>query len=151
MVTFVGTQENFATAVKKLVELNLDAIEAYKAAIERLDNQEYKNKLSEFKTDHERHVRDLSSLLNIHGESAPTEPSAKHWLTEGKVALANLVGDNAILMAMRSNEIDTNTAHERVRDHTHKWKDAEELLNRAVEDEHKHKEWLNQALLDIAA
>lgn len=151
MVTFVGTQENFASAVKKLVELNIDSIAAYKAAIDRIENQEYKNKLFEFKADHERHVQSLSTLLNTHGESAPTEPTAKHWLTEGKVALANLVGDNAILFAMRSNEVDTNIAYERINDHVNKWKDACPILENAIEDERRHKAWFEQTLMNLAA
>ncbi|AFC70705.1 hypothetical protein MC5_01535 [Rickettsia australis str. Cutlack] len=35
MTTLVRTQNNFADAIKELVELDYDAIEAYKAAINR--------------------------------------------------------------------------------------------------------------------
>lgn len=43
MATLVGTQKNFADALKALIELDYDAIEAYKAAIDRLENENYKN------------------------------------------------------------------------------------------------------------
>ncbi|MBS0184905.1 MAG: DUF2383 domain-containing protein [Proteobacteria bacterium] len=63
MATLVGTQTKFSDALKSLLELDYDAIEAYKAAIERLENQTYKDKLTEFQEDHERHVEELSALL----------------------------------------------------------------------------------------
>ena len=37
----------------------------------------------------------------------------KALLTKGKVVIAGLMGDEAILQAMRTNEADTNTAYER--------------------------------------
>lgn len=42
MVTLVGMQDDFGTTLKDLVELEYDAVEAYEAAINRLDNKEYK-------------------------------------------------------------------------------------------------------------
>ena len=47
----------------------------------------------------------------------PLLGSAKSYLTQGKVILANLIGDLTILRAMRSNEIDTNTAYEFAKKH----------------------------------
>ncbi|KJV81801.1 hypothetical protein RHORCCE3_0998 [Rickettsia hoogstraalii str. RCCE3] len=36
MTTLVGIQNNFADAIKELIELDYDAIEAYKTAINRI-------------------------------------------------------------------------------------------------------------------
>ena len=44
---------------------------------------------------------------------APSEGDSKQMLTTGKVALASLMGDGAILAAMKTNEDDTVTAYER--------------------------------------
>ncbi len=146
MVTFVGTQGDFADAIKDLIELDFDAIEAYDAAINRIENQSYRDKLIEFKGDHERHVRELSALLKKHNEEAPTGPSiGKQWITKGKTILANLIGDRTILVAMRSNEVDTNTAYERVYHHEGKWEDADDILKRGLKDERRHKAWLEEA------
>lgn len=146
MVTKVGLQANFVAALKDLLELDYDAIEAYEVAINRLENQEYKSKLTEFKKDHERHVSELTALLKKHNEDAPTGPSGKQWLTKGKVILADLAGDNAILVAMRSNEIDTNTAYERLNEFDDKWSDSVDILKRGLDDERKHKAWLESVL-----
>jgi rubrerythrin len=147
MVTFVGNQEDFAKALKELVELDYAAIDAYQAAIDHLDNDEYKNKLDEFKQDHERHVREVTKLLQSKNEDVPEKgPWSKELLTTGKVMLANMVGDNTILHAMKSNEGDTNTAYDRMVNHKNKWPESEEILKRGLQDEKRHKAWLETTL-----
>lgn len=107
MTTLVGIQNNFVDAIKELVELDYDAIEAYEAAINRITDENYKTQLQRFKEDHERHVKELNELLSKHKEEEITGPSSKQWLTKGKVVLATQIGDRAILHAMLSNEEDT--------------------------------------------
>lgn len=142
MVTKVGLQSDFASALKDLIELDFDAVEAYEAAINRLENASYREKLEEFKADHQRHIEDLSNLLREKGIDAPTSPSVKQWLTKGKTILAQLLGDDAILKAMISNEEDTNTAYERICHHDHLWPEAKEIVNNGWDDEKRHKQWL---------
>ncbi len=147
MTTFVGTQSNFVDAIKDLIELEYDAVEAYEAALNRLEAIEYKEKLSQFESDHNRHIQALTRLLENHNEQAPTGPSlAKQWITKGKVVLANLGGDHAILNAMNSNETDTNTAYERMQARDDKWQDAVEIIRQALEDERRHKAWFESIL-----
>ena len=47
------------------------------------------------------------------GAEAPTEGDMKQMLTTGKIALADMMGDAAILRAMKTNEDDTVAAYER--------------------------------------
>ena len=144
MVTMVGMQGDFSSAVKDLIELEYDTVEAYEAALNRLDNESYKKKLQEFLGDHRRHIQEFSNLLRTHEEEAPTGPSVgKQWITKGKVVLASMVGDKTILSAMSSNEIDTNTAYERIQEFKDIWDDAHDLIDRAFEDEKRHKAWLD--------
>jgi rubrerythrin len=146
MTTAVGKQEEFCDALVELVELDYDAVEAYEAAINRLGNEGYKNMLEKFKQDHQRHITELSGVLKSHGEDVPQGPSAKQWLTKGKVVMANLVGDKAILSAMQTNEVDTNTAYERMNDRQDKWEDTVLFLKRGLEDEKRHKLWIDSQL-----
>jgi rubrerythrin len=143
MVTFVGTQVSFADSIRELIELDNAAVEAYEAAIDRLENITYKRKLEEFRDDHNRHIRELSDLLKKHSESLPSMGSVKELLTKGKVIIANLVGDKAVLMAMASNEVDTNTAYERMNSREDKWVDAIDILKKGLADEKRHAAWLN--------
>jgi rubrerythrin len=146
MVTKVGMQSKIEDAVKDLLELDYDAVEAYKAAVERLDNAEYKQKLAEFQKDHERHTTELTQLLRQHNITPPTEADAKKWLTKGKVVIAGLVGDNAILLAMKTNEADTNTAYERVAQRDDLWADGKDIVQRGWSDEKRHAAWIDSVL-----
>lgn len=145
MVTLVGTQKSFADAIRNLIELDYDSIEAYEAAINRLSSEEYKQKLRGFKADHESHVKAFSELLRKHNEEVPSGPSAKQWLTKGKVVLAELMGDSTILLAMRTNEDDTNTAYQQMQNRDDKWEDAQDLIAKGLEDEKRHKAWFVEA------
>ncbi len=147
MTTFVGIQNNFADALKELVELDYAAIEAYETAIERLKEPTYQQKLTTFKQAHERHVKELSEVLSRNNEEVPTGPhKGKELIAKGKVILANLIGDETILRAMKSNEIDTNTAYERMNDRDDIWDEAKEILRRGLQDERIHKDWLEKTI-----
>jgi rubrerythrin len=147
MVTLVGLQTDVVDAIQDLIELDYDAVEAYQAAINRLDNQVYKIQLRQFMADHERHIQELSTVLRRHSEEVPEGPSiGKQWLTKGKVVIANLMGDNAILLAMRSNEVDTNKAYERMSKRADLPVDISNIIARGLEDERRHKAWLESII-----
>lgn len=147
MFTLVGLQSDFGKALKELIELDYDAIEAYEIACNKLTNEKYKAQIKEFKADHEKHVKELTQLLARHNVEVPTGASiGNQWLTKGKVILGSLVGDISILKAMLSNEIDTNTAYERMRIHENMWEDATDILNHGLQDEKKHKSWLENVI-----
>jgi rubrerythrin len=149
MTTFVGTQIKFLDALKELVELDYDAVEAYDAAINRIQNTVYKNQLKNFKEDHQRHIKELNELLTKHGESQVTSPGLKQWITKGKIILADIMGDKAILQAMKTNEEDMNVAYEAVNKHDEIWPDAVNALSRGLEDEKRHKKWIEESLATI--
>lgn len=147
MVTFVGSQNSFEDALKELVELEYGAIDAYETATEQLDNPRFKAKLNEFKSDHERHLQELTTLFKNNNVEVPQKGVlGKQLLTTGKVLMATIVGDNAILRAMLSNEKDTNTAYERMNDHDEQWPDAVAIIKKGLADERKHKAWIEEVL-----
>lgn len=145
MTTFTGTQETFVEAVKNLVELEYDTKEAYEEAIKRLEYNSNKTKLREFCEDHEKHIIALSKLLQNHNEQAPVQSKGiKSWISKGKVIIADIVGDRSILLAMASNEKDTNKAYERMNARHDRWDDSKNILKIALADEKRHKEWLEK-------
>jgi rubrerythrin len=146
MVTTVGLQTDFISALKQLITLDYDAIDAYEAAINRLENENYKAMFEEFKSDHERHIDEVSEFLIKNNETPPVSSSMKSLLTQGKVVLANLIGDVAILRAMRSNEIDTNTAYGRINNYEEIPEEIEEVLKNGLQDEKRHLAWIEQNL-----
>lgn len=149
MITKVGMQSDFLDALTDLIELEYDAVEAYQAAINRLRNDHIKQQFDEFMRDHQRHIQECSDYLRRQGREAPQSASAKSIITQGKVVIADIMGDNAILRAIRSNEIDTNTAYERMTQFAPQ--DCAEMMRRAHEDEKRHRNWIENQLEDEAA
>ncbi|MBV9654089.1 MAG: ferritin-like domain-containing protein [Acetobacteraceae bacterium] len=145
MVTTVGTEASFPELVENLLLLEHDAIAAYQQAIERLENPSFKDAIAGFKSDHDRHVRELTALATSSGATPHQEGDAKQMLTTGKVALASIMGDSAILTAMRSNEEDTVTAYERASRHAEAPADARAMFERAHQDELRHRQWMQNA------
>ena len=144
MATTVGTGDDLATLVKNFILLERDAIAAYDSCIDRLEALHRKDKVSEFRADHIRHLDDLISLAGRVGAEAPAEGDMKQMLTTGKIAMADLVGgDGAILKAMSTNETDTVSAYERGAGNAAIPAEHRGLFERAHADEVRHKSWMD--------
>ena len=148
MTTTVGNQSEYLTALKALLELEYDALEAYDAAINCLENSSYQDQIKNFRNDHQCHITSLTSILTKHGQTPPTGPTLKSILTQGKVVIGNLINDDAILRAMASNEEDTNTAYGRLCQYANIPDDELDILEQAYNDEKLHKEWIAETLSD---
>lgn len=145
VATLAGTQSDPHRLLEELIKLDYDAIEAYEAAIERLSDLEYQRQLIAFCDDHRRHTRNLAEHLRQIGLAPPTGPDVKRVLTKGKVVIAGLVGDIAILKAMRSNEDDTNVAYESSLEHDLP-PAIQETIRNNLADERRHRAWLEQKI-----
>ncbi|OJW50241.1 MAG: hypothetical protein BGO67_02630 [Alphaproteobacteria bacterium 41-28] len=139
-------ESGFIAELKDLVTLDYDAVEAYEAAINRLENEEYKKVLEEFKKDHERHIQEVSDFLIDINKSPPSGPSIQSILTQGKVVLGNLLGDKTILRAMKSNEIDTKSAYEKINTYKKIPDELKDILERGLKDEKRHLAWVEKKL-----
>jgi uncharacterized protein (TIGR02284 family) len=145
MVTTVGTEDRLTDLITDLIKLDYDAIDAYNAAIERLDNKTFASSLRSFRDDHQRHTQNLKPFLReLGGGEAPAKGDAKSMLASGKVKIAALVGDKAILMAMKTNEDDTNTAYERAHSHKGLTSELKKVLDSNLTDERRHRAWIVQ-------
>lgn len=154
MVTFVGFHGKFPNVLRDLLELEYEALDAYNTAIDRLAYEDYKNKIEEFKQDHKQHIEKLEKLVVHYGLDIPKGPFLKSWLTSGKVIIGNLTGgDESILKAILSNELDTNEAYKRFNefetmgiDKSHN--DLRDFLINGYKDEKRHKAWLEGVISD---
>ena len=143
MVTTVGTESTYEKLVTNLLILEHDAIAAYDSTIEKLDDAGKKAKVGEFRTDHASHVEELRRMASALGIEAPTEGDMKQYLTTGKIALANLLGDGAILKAMSTNEIETKMAYDQAAKNDAAPADAKVFFRKAFDDESRHKAWMD--------
>ena len=68
----------------------------------------------------------------------------KEMLTTGKIRMANLMGDAAILKAMSANETDTVSAYESGFSNDNVPAHARDVFARGLEDERRHKAWMDE-------
>ncbi|ROU02708.1 DUF2383 domain-containing protein [Histidinibacterium lentulum] len=144
MVTTVGTEGSAAKLIQNLLQLEYDAIAAYDATIERLKDPGHSDRIAEFRRDHTRHVDELKEMaarMDIH---VPTESDAKSLLTTGKVAIAKLGGDSAVLSAMKTNEDDTVAAYRHASQNAEADAPMKQIFERALEDELRHRAYMEE-------
>lgn len=142
----VGKQTQLVNTLKSLVALDFAAIIAYQAAIKRLEDAMYKRALERFLADHWRHTDELAPLIAELGGVVAVQADMKTMLTKGKVLPGSLVGDSGILAAMHANEGDTNTVYEHACLHEGASAHVHDVLRRALQDERRHKAWLECVL-----
>ncbi|TGN61901.1 ferritin-like domain-containing protein [Paracoccus liaowanqingii] len=145
MVTTVGTEDLIADLVTNLILLERDAIAAYESTTSRLSDQTLAAQVEAFRQDHLQHLEVLNEMAAEIGAEAPLDGDMKQMLTTGKVALAGLFGDGAILKAMRTNEEDTVTAYERAATHSDALPKSKIFFRKALADEQRHREWMIRA------
>ena len=141
MVTMVGNEETFEKLIQNLIYLEHDAIAAYEATIARLDDKTLSAQVETFHQDHLQHLSTLGEIASEAGIEAPTKGDMKQMLTTGKIALADLMGDAAILKAMKTNEDDTVTAYERASRHEDAIPASKAFFAKAHADEERHRAW----------
>lgn len=146
MATTIGTEDKLEDLLTDLVQLDYDAADAYQAAIDRIQNTGFRSVLASFKQDHLRHIDELGLCLTRMGKVPPQEGDMKSYLTQGKVVLGGLMGDKAILQAMKTNEDDTNTAYERAVQHKGADGELRSTLQQALGDERRHRDWMVQTI-----
>jgi uncharacterized protein (TIGR02284 family) len=144
MAKMITNAAQLIKQLNSLIALDYDAIEAYEAAIARMNELNDKAQLTRFLGDHQRHVVDLVPLVRELGGEPTTKADFKKILTKGKVLLGGLVGDRAVLEAMKSNE-ETSTKTYRSAIEDHAFPDhMRTVLERNFADEQRHLSWLEQ-------
>ena len=144
MATTIGTESAFTDLVTNLIYLERDAIAAYDSSIDRLSGGDLREQVARFKDDHLQHLDTLNEMAREAGAEAPAEGDMKQMLTTGKIAMADLMGDGAILKAMKTNEDDTVTAYERASRHEDAMPQSKAFFEKALNDELRHREWMDR-------
>ncbi|MGO8049810.1 DUF2383 domain-containing protein [Rhizobium leguminosarum] len=142
MVAVVGNESSIEKFVTDLLYLEHDAIAAYESCIERLDNKEFSAQIATFREDLQ-HLQVLNEMAREMGIEAPTEGDMKQMLTTGKIAIADIMGDAAILRAMKTNEDDTVRAYERASRHEDAIPASKAFIMKAHRDEERHRAWMS--------
>jgi uncharacterized protein (TIGR02284 family) len=149
MATLAGRQSDIKSMLSALIELDFDAIAAYSVAIEKVGALELKKGFEGFRADHQRHVRELSHWLQRLGGRPPEGADIKAVLTKGKVYIGSLASDRGILLAMKSNENDTNRAYDNAISNDVTTPELITLLELNLSDERRHRQWIEDRLTEL--
>src|SRR5919202_5819596 len=133
--TAPGDTAALVAQLTDLLQLDHDAVQAYTIAISRVRNTSFKQTLTTYRGDHERHIRELTELVRRHG-GAPIElphlPSGAFKLAVQAVGV--LGGDRAILLAFKANERQVRDKYARAAERELP-EDVVLVVNRAAHDE----------------
>ncbi len=141
----LDTQEA-AKHLNALVQLDIDAVEAYQQAIDAIDEHHIKQTLRNYQQDHLNHISNLSEVIRRMGEQPPEyKKDIKGFLIEGITSVMSAVGTRGALNAMQTNEKLTNKKYKEALDLDLPM-DVKPLLRKNYDDEQKHLEYIERAL-----
>jgi uncharacterized protein (TIGR02284 family) len=136
--------EDAIKRLNNLIHLDVDAIQAYQQAIDACDTAEIRARLTEFKGDHARHVRDLEGVVRSLGGEPVEGRDVKGFFIEGFTAIMSH-GDRSALFAMRGNEELTNRTYDAARK-ANLPAEAVTVVERNYQDEARHLAWIKDAI-----
>jgi uncharacterized protein (TIGR02284 family) len=128
-----------------LIALDLDAIEAYDSCIARIDTVTVRERLREFQGDHHRHVRDLTEAVMRFGGAPRQRPDIKGFFIKNFTAVTSMMGDEASLRAMKSNEELTTKTYKKALAETYP-SDVRALIEKNYADEQRHLAYIEECL-----
>ena len=128
-----------------LIRFDHDAIGAYDEAIDEIKESDIVEQLKVFRGDHQRHVTDLSQIVRRLGGTPPEHPGVRGVIRKSMTKIAGLVGTEACLKAMRSNEEVLNKQYAQ-RTNQQFPADVLQVIERNYQDEQRHLRYVEQAL-----
>ena len=135
-----------------LLQLDVDAVQAYALAIRQVESAARKQALRRYQADHKRHVTSLKTLIRKYGGL----PVAVSHIPTGPFKLAmqasaSLGGDRAVLLAFKQNERQVRDKYARAAAKKGLPLDVARALKRAASDERRHYEWAEKSLQQLQA
>lgn len=132
-----------------LLQLDHDAVGAYGIAIHAATDETHRESLREFRADHERHIEEITRLIQDRGGKplqAPHLPTSVFKLAVQKAGA--LGGQTALLLAFKANERQSRDKYRRIAENADDLEVAD-VLARAADDEIRHYDWAVRTLLEL--
>jgi uncharacterized protein (TIGR02284 family) len=132
--------------LQSLAHLDIDALGAYTSAIERIDLADVREKLISFRSDHERHISDLSRLIEEFGAQPPKHSAdLKGLFIQGFTAIRSMVGNEQALKAMKANEEVANRKYAEALE-LELPEEVRVVIQRNRDDERRHLEYIEKCI-----
>lgn len=113
MGTMIEREASTRKLLENLTRYEYDVVEAYRAATERVSLLRETEMLASFGDEHLEQIRNLVGLSQTMGGKIVRAGDWRQLLTEGKVVVAGLVSELAVLTATTHNERKVLNAYER--------------------------------------
>ncbi|MBD3317283.1 MAG: PA2169 family four-helix-bundle protein [Chitinivibrionales bacterium] len=135
-----------ADKLNSLIQLDIDAVNAYDQAIARIKEPDIRGQLENYRDDHKAHIASLTEIIEDLGEQ-PIKPSKdfKGFLIQGFTMIRSMVGTESALQAMESNEKVTNKKYAEAMD----WdlsNEIHEVITMNYQDEKEHLAYIQRQL-----
>ena len=135
------------TQLNDLLQLDVDAVQAYALAIRQLESKVRKQTVRRYQADHRRHIAELKRLIRAHGGS----PVAVSHIPTGPFKLAmqgigSFGEDKVVLLAFKTNERQGRDKYRRAATKAGLPKDVGRVLKRGAADEARHYRWAEKEL-----
>jgi uncharacterized protein (TIGR02284 family) len=131
--------------LNELIRFDFDVIGAYDSAINDIKEAAVREPLVQFRGDHQRHVQNLTAIVQRLGGTPVDAPGFKGMVRKTMTKAAGLGGTELTLKAMRSNEevLNKTYAHHLSLDFPD---DVKQVIRANYGDEQRHLAWVEQAL-----
>jgi len=137
----------FVDVLKDLVQLDYDAVQAYDQATSRIEEDHIRHTLVSFRSDHERHITELSNIIKEYGQNPPERArDLKGFILEGMTSLQSMLGTRAALRAMKTNEKLVNRRYRKAIDSLNMPTAVRNAVLKNFEDEKRHLAFIERAL-----
>lgn len=132
--------------LNSLIQLDVDAVEAYEQAIKHVKHDDIRMRLAEFQEDHRGHIQNLTAAVRrLDGQPVKESPDLRGYLLEGFTALRSISGTKGALEAMESNEKLTNRRYSEAVD-LDLPDELRKLVRSNLADEQRHIQYIEEVL-----
>lgn len=131
--------------LNELLMLDHDAVKAYSSAIEHIDIPYVKERLAEFRGDHERHITNLRELIVRLGGEPKDHVDFKGPFIDALTKARSMMGNEQAIKAMKSNEELTNKKYSEALS-VGLSSEATEVVRKNYEDEQRHLAFIEQVI-----
>lgn len=137
--------KTIADRLRGLIQQDINATRAYSRVIDRLDAGLVRDRLAQFKGDHERHIRELTEHLRRLGHQPPRRnPNAMGLVLGLYTEVRSAMGRRGALQALHTDEIVSYTSYDAA-----KWDlpdDIKDTVLRGLEDERRHLAYVREQI-----
>jgi uncharacterized protein (TIGR02284 family) len=139
-------EKELLDAISNLVQLDIDAVHAYKQALKEVDDPIMKDRLQKFQAEHQNHIEVLSEkVADLGGQPPKASQDFKGYVIEAFAAIRSFTGLKGALRALKTTEEITNRQYGEVVS----WEapaELKDLLRQYFSEEKIHLDYLTSNL-----